>query len=115
LAKSVAQFEILPEADHNMVAGVLNPREMPGSTMVLFLRAAGNHPRNLARIEATREVLMDEGFGVEVVDAGGETLLAQQWTALHFGDYLSYYLAMAYGADPTPIQAIDDLKVRMRG
>ena len=114
LAKAVAQFEILPEADHNMVAGVEYPEELLGSTMVLFLRASLNHPRNLARIDVTKELLTVEGFNADFVEASGESLLAQQWTTLHFGDYLSYYLAMAYGIDPTPIEAIEDLKVRLR-
>jgi len=29
------------------------------------------------------------------------------------GDYLAYYLAMAYGVDPTPVMAIEDLKARL--
>ncbi len=114
LCKAVAQFEFLPEADHNMVAGVTNPEALFDSTMVLFLRGSLNHPRNLARIDVTKELLMVEGFGTDVVEACGNSLLAQQWTALHFGDYVSYYLAMAYGENPTPIAAIDDLKVRLK-
>jgi hypothetical protein len=27
-----------------------------------------------------------------------------------FGDYMAYYLAMGYGMDPTPIQALVDFK-----
>lgn len=114
LAKAVAQFEILPEADHNMVAGVLKPEDLFGSTMVLFLRAALNDPRNLARINHTKEQFMLEGFNTDFIDAQGDSYLAQQWTSLHFGDYTAFYLAMAYGVDPTPVEAIEDLKVRLR-
>ncbi len=114
LAKAVAQFEYLPEADHNMVAGVVNPEALFAETMVVFLRAANNHPRNLARIDVTREIMMVEGFNTDVVEAYGESPLAQQWTALHLGDYVGYYLAMAYAVDPTPVDAIEDLKVRLK-
>ncbi len=114
LSKAVAQFEFLPEADHNMVAGVVNPEALLAKTAIIFLRAAHNHPRNLARIDVTKEIMMVEGFNTDVVEARGETLLAQQWTALHFGDYVAYYMAMAYGVDPTPVAAIEDLKVRLR-
>lgn len=113
LAKAVAQFEALPEADHNMIAGVLNPEALFGSTMVVFLRATTCHPRNLLRVDATRQVLMVEGFNTDVLEAVGETRMAQQWSALHFGDYAAYYLAMAYGVDPTPVEAIEDLKRRL--
>ena len=110
LAKSVAQFEELPEADHNMVAGVVQPESLFGSTMVVFLRASLNHPRNIIRVDATNRILMVEGFGTNVIQARGDTRLAQQWTCLHFGDYTAYYLAMAYGIDPTPVVAIEGLK-----
>ncbi|MEJ2552115.1 MAG: bifunctional phosphoglucose/phosphomannose isomerase [Anaerolineales bacterium] len=114
LAKAVAQFEVLPEGDHNMVAGVVNPEALFAETMIVFLRAAHNHPRNLARIDVTREIMMVEGFNTDVVEGHGDSPLAQQWTALHFGDYVSYYLAMAYGVDPTPVDAIEDLKARLK-
>ena len=84
--------------------------------MALFLRAGLRHPRNLRpAIEATRQVLMVEGFNTDEVDGRRDDgRLAQQWTCLHFGDYVAYYLAMAYGVDPTPVAAIEDLKARLR-
>ncbi len=114
LAKAVAQFEELPEADHNMVAGVEAPESVFGQTMVVFLLANNLDPRNLQRTQVTRELLMVEGFNTDAIEAMGETRLAQQWTSLHFGDYASYYLAMAYGVDPTPVYAIEDLKERLK-
>ncbi len=113
LSKAVAQFEELPEANHNMVAGVLHPEALFAKTMVVFLRAGHIHLRNRLRVEATRETLMLEGFNTDVIEAAGESRLAQQWTCLHFGDYTAYYLAMAYGADPTPVEAIEGFKVRL--
>jgi glucose/mannose-6-phosphate isomerase len=83
--------------------------------MAVFLRASLDSPRLAARVEATRQVLMVEGFNTDVIEAAGATRLAQQWTCLHFGDYVAYYLAMSYGVDPTPVAAIEDLKRRLRG
>jgi glucose/mannose-6-phosphate isomerase len=37
------------------------------------------------------------------------------WTTILFGDYMAYYLAMAYGVNPTPVQALENLKAGMRG
>jgi glucose/mannose-6-phosphate isomerase len=114
IAKAWAQFEFLPEADHNTLAGVVNPSEMLNSTMILFLRARAYHPRNQLRTNITKEIFMLEGMGTDFFNAQGDSRLAQLWTTLHFGDYLSYYLAMAYGVDPTPVEAIEGLKVRLR-
>ena len=110
LAKAPAQYEELPEADHNVVAGTAGPGSLIGKTMAVFLRAGLDDPRLVRRVEVTRQLLMVEGYNTDTVDGVGECLLAQQWTALHYGDYAAYYLAIAYGVDPTPIPAIENLK-----
>lgn len=113
LAKAWAQFEVLPEADHNALAGLMQPENSLSNAMALFLRAPSYHPRNLLRTELTEQAYMLEGLNTDFVDALGETLLAQQWTALHLGDYMAYYLAMLYDTDPTPIQALEGFKKQL--
>jgi glucose/mannose-6-phosphate isomerase len=110
IAKSWSQYEDLPEADHNTLAGVVNPEEVLTRTMALFLLADANHPRNQRRIELTQKNFMLEGISTDRITARGKTRLAQMWTALQFGDFTAYYLAMAYGVDPTPVAAIENLK-----
>lgn len=114
LAKAPAQFEEIPEADHNVVAGTAGPESLLGKTMAVFLRASLDQPSLTRRVEATRHVLMVEGFNTDLIDGEGESLLGQQWTCLHYGDYAAYYLAIAYGIDPTPIPAIENLKDELR-
>jgi glucose/mannose-6-phosphate isomerase len=113
LAKAWAQFEVLPEANHNALAGLQHPDKAFSSAMALFLRARSYHPRNLLRTELTKQAYMLEGLNTDFVDAQGETPLAQQWTALHFGDYVAYYLAMLYEIDPTPIEALEGFKQQL--
>jgi glucose/mannose-6-phosphate isomerase len=113
IAKAWAQFEFIPEADHNTLAGTVNTDELLSHIMVLFLRSSTDHPRNILRLEHTRYGFMLEGLGTDTIDAQGEARLAQQWTILHFGDYMAYYLAMLYEVDPTPVTALQSLKARM--
>ena len=110
LSKTWAQFEFLPEADHNTLAGVLNPEDLLGRTFVLFLRSSADHPRNQVRSELTRKGMMLEGLNTDFVNAQGSSPLANLWTCLHFGDYTAFYLAMAYGVDPSPVPAIEAFK-----
>lgn len=114
LAKAWAQYDYLPEADHNTVAGIAYPEEQLTKMMALFLRAPSDHPRNRLRTDLTRKIFMMEGLNTDFYDAQGDFPLAHLWTALHFGDYQAYYLAMAYGVDPTPIPAISALKKEMQ-
>ncbi len=53
---------------------------------------------------------MLEGISTNLIKAKGKTRLSQMWTLIQFGDYTTYYLAMAYGVDPTPVAAIENLK-----
>lgn len=114
LAKTWAQFEALPEADHNTLAGVHYPPEGLMHTFTLFLRAPSYHPRNRLRANLTKKIFMLEALNTDFFDAPGETRLAHLWTALHFGDYMAYYLAIAYGVDPTPVEAIETLKTALK-
>lgn len=110
LAKAYAQFDFLPEADHNSLEGIFNPETLFGQSMVLFLRSPSDHPRNRLRSDLTRTTYMLEGLNTDFVDAQGNNPLSHLWTCLHFGDYVAYYLAMAYGADPAPVDTLENFK-----
>jgi len=115
IAKAVANFEFLPEADHNTLAGVLNPPEVvPPHVISLFLRAPSDHPRNKLRLKITRKTFMLEGLNADGYMAKGNSPIAHIWTTLHFGDYMAYYLAMAYGVDPTPVTSLENLKAALK-
>jgi len=115
VAKAVANFEFIPEADHNTLAGVLNPPEVvPPHVISLFLRAPSDHPRNKLRLKITRKTYMLEGLNADGYMAKGDSPIAHIWTALHFGDYMAYYLAMGYGVDPTPVDALESLKAALK-
>jgi glucose/mannose-6-phosphate isomerase len=115
VAKAGANFESIPEANHNALAGTLHPEEvlMPHMTN-LFLRAPSDHPRNRKRLDLTKEAFMLEGLNTDFLDARGDSPLAHMWTMILFGDYMAYYLAMAYGVDPTPVQALVNFKEAMK-
>jgi glucose/mannose-6-phosphate isomerase len=110
LAKAWGSYDVLPEANHNSLAGSLNPPETLNKIVVIFLRAQSDHPRNRKRADLTHQILMLNGIGTDYHEARGESRLANLWTALHFGDYTGYYLAMAYQVDPSPVEAIESFK-----
>jgi len=61
LAKAGANFEFLPEADHNTLAGTMYPEDVLNAhTMTIFLRSPSDHPRNRLRTELTKNAFMLE-------------------------------------------------------
>lgn len=109
-AKAWAQYEFLPEADHNTLAGTENPEILLSHIAALFLHSSFAHPRHQVRIDMTKRAFMLQGISTDIIEARGETPLAHLWTTLQFGDYVAYYLAMAYQVDPTPVSALDQFK-----
>ena len=105
IAKSMAQFESLPEADYGVLQGASMPEAILLHTMALFLRAASDQRPNRLRSNLTRRALMLEGVNTDFVDAQGDSPLDHIWTLIHMGDYIAFYLAAAYGVNPTPLAA----------
>ena len=99
-----------------MIAGTQHPESLIRQSMIVFLACsrATSTQNALLRTNLTREGLIVEGFNTDVIEGQGDTRLAQQWTCLHFGDYVAFYLAMAYGVDPTPAPSLEVLRERMK-
>jgi len=105
--------EELPEADHNAVVGYRLPEEVRKRAFILLLHSPHLHPRILLRYEATRGLLVEAGVEQEVIEARGRGPLAQMLSLVLYGDYVSYYLALLQGIDPTPTPPIQALKERL--
>jgi glucose/mannose-6-phosphate isomerase len=110
LAKAWAAFEGIPEMNHNALAGLRHPESLYEHTSAIFLRSDFDHARNRKRVEYSQGFFLEAGVAVDSVRARGEGKLAQMFSLLQFGDYVSYYLALAYGEDPTPIEVLNKLK-----
>ena len=112
-SKGWSFFEALPELNHNAVVGYQFPEELAEKVVVVMLTSSLDHPRHKVRFQVTQEILAKQGVSYETVEAQGESPLAQMLSAIFFGDYVSYYLAMLYEVDPTPVKVIDYLKERL--
>jgi len=109
-SKAWAFFELFPELNHNAVVGYDFPPEVRDRVFVVLLHSALFSPRSQLHYEATAKLLAESGVSKEVVEAVGETALAQVISLVLFGDYVSVYLAMLNETDPTPLGAVDFVK-----
>jgi glucose/mannose-6-phosphate isomerase len=113
-AKTCAFFDVLPELNHNTVVGIEFPPELLRRlALIQLISPRYEHPRVALRHQATHDLLLGEGIASDLIRAHGESRMAQQASLIQFGDYVSYYVAIAYGTDPTPIRPIDILKRRL--
>lgn len=108
-AKNIAWCGQLPEFNHNEFLGwTSHPEKKPYA--VVDLRSDREHPRVQKRFEVTERLLSGKRPSPEVVVVQGEDDLQQLLWAVVFGDFVSLYLAILNGINPTPVEAIEKFK-----
>lgn len=108
-AKAWAQVDRISDTCTITSNGILNPESLLNQMMAIFINSPCDRDWEKHYLDATRRLFMVEGVNTDFYQAFGNSLLENIWTAIQFGDYVSYYLAMAYGVDPTPIPSIDEI------
>ena len=112
-SKSWAFYETFPELNHNAVIGYQFPSELASKLYVVLLRCPSLHPRTLIRYQVTSELLEQNGISHQIVESRSQNELSQMMELIFLGDWVSYYMAILYQTDPTPVHAIDYLKKRL--
>lgn len=110
-AKSFASYSLLSELNHHLMEGLKNPLDK--KLFVLFLFSDLYSDRIKKRVELTKDVVGKNGVLFDEYRAGGSTKLSQVLNVLSFGGYLTYYLAMLYGQDPSLIPWVDYFKKQL--
>ena len=111
--KAWAFYEVFPELNHNATVGFPLPPEVVSRVYVVLLRSPLFNQRVKLRYEVTCELLERAGVKYEYVDSQGNSALSQMVSTVMMGDYVSYYLAILYRVDPSPVEVINYLKERL--
>lgn len=111
-AKIPAFSNVFPEFNHNEI-NAFGGLKFPFHAF--FLEDAEDHPRIKKRMNAVRKIAEKAGVEVTHIVSGGHCLLARALWLISLGDFVSYYVALAYRRDPTPVPVIEDLKGQLAG
>lgn len=112
-SKAWAFHEVFPELNHNAVVGYQFPSELSSKIFVVLLRSPLLPQRIKIRYQVACQLLDQANVDYQIVDGEGANPLSQIMSLVLFGDYVSYYLAILYKIDPTPVEAIDYLKEQL--
>lgn len=108
-AKVLAREDFLPASNHNDInAWTFDPRA--SACRVVILRDPKGSARVDQRASMTGKFAREGGAKVVDVRARGEGPLARALSATLVGDFVSVYLALLRGVDPTPVEVIARLK-----
>jgi glucose/mannose-6-phosphate isomerase len=112
-AKNWSAFDVMSELNHNAVVGFEHPPIAKEALTVLLLRSDRDNPRHKLRFEVTRELLDRARIPHRTLQFAGRNMLSEVLQMVYFTDYVSFYLALLNGADPSPVKSIDYLKDRL--
>jgi glucose/mannose-6-phosphate isomerase len=112
-AKLPAHSALVPELNHNEIVGWERPGALHRQTSVLVLRDAEDAQGVARRLTLTAEYARRQGAEVHEISSGEGGRLGRLASLVQWGDYLSLYLALLSGVDPTPIASIDEFKRRL--
>ncbi|MFD0685327.1 SIS domain-containing protein [Actinomadura fibrosa] len=130
-AKYPGVYGALPEANHNQVMAFdglfaaggspADPddffRDREGDAEhglhLVLLRDTEEHPQVRKRREASLLAARDRGVAVSELAAEGTHPLERIASLVALTDYVTVYLAITLGVDPTPVPVIQELKARI--
>jgi len=105
-----------PELNHNEIIGFVNYAKLGIPMHIIMLHDIADHKRVQKRMSITkkliREMTQDKIIFTDLA-INGDDLLARLFSAIFVGDMTSYYLALQYQTDPTPVDVIEKFKKEM--
>lgn len=111
-AKNVAFWNEYPEFNHNEFMGwASHPVEKPFA--VFDLVSHFEHSQVLKRFDVSDRLLSGRRPKANVVTLEGSTLLEQLLWGCILADFVSIYVAVLNGVDPTPVDLIEKLKAEL--
>lgn len=110
-AKQLAFYNTYPELNHNEFQGWLFPKDK--NLVALQLQSDLESEQMQKRMNVTKQLLANHGFDPIVVSAQGENRLQQLLSTILLGDYVSAYVAILNGIDPTPVELVEELKKKL--
>jgi glucose/mannose-6-phosphate isomerase len=106
-AKTPAFYNFFPELNHNEMVGFTNPQ---AKFFFILLHDKDAHSQISKRFGVTAELMKKNGMECEMIEVEGDSVLEKIFTTLYLGDWTSYYLALEYGQDPTPVDMVEEFK-----
>jgi len=110
-SKIICRYDEIPECNHNDIVGwSLNPEVSKKFTCILFRDSDNESVYISKRLNFMKKLFEEVSGNVIEIQVKGKKRLAKMLYAMYLGDFTSCYLGILRGIDPTPVDAITELK-----
>jgi|TARA_B100001750_G_scaffold39016_3_gene28251 glucose/mannose-6-phosphate isomerase len=111
--KMLAYNNSLPEMNHNEIEGWENNKGLFEQYYIIWLKDKDDHDRVKLRQNATLEILRKNGVKQSALKMKEKSFSERFLHMIHYGDWLSYWCAIAHESDPGPVEKIIQLKKKL--
>jgi glucose/mannose-6-phosphate isomerase len=112
-AKVMANIYEVPEMNHHALEGLSSPKNIKDKVHFILLDSGNYEQSKSKRMVLTEEVIGKQGFSSTRLRGEAESPLLEVLETIQFGAFVSFYLALLYKIDPTPIPWVDYFKKRL--
>ena len=110
-SKIICRYDEVSECNHNDIVGwSMNPDATKNFTCILFRDDDYESIYIKKRLDFMKNLFDDVAGNVLEIRPQGKKRLAKMMYAMYLGDFISCYLAILRKIDPTPVDAITELK-----
>lgn len=106
-SKTLCWYNVFPELNHNELQGWDQKND---AFALIILRNETDYPRTAKRIDISTEIIDDLDASIKEVYSKGNSPLERMLYLIHWGDWVSYYLAELKEVDSMDIRVISYLK-----
>jgi len=114
-SKILSFNHLFPELDHNEIVGWQEQKTLYKNFVIIVLKDKDDYYRNKVRMEITSFLLKNYPHKIIEVQSEGKSSLSRIFSLISLGDFISFYLAILNGVDPTPVERINVLKKKLAG
>lgn len=110
-AKSFSAFSPLPELNHHLMEGLKNPPDKRMKVLMIYSKLYSDVLKK--RVLLTKDVVTKNNIPVLEYEPIGNSKLSQVLNTLSFGAYITLFLSLQYGQDPSLIPWVDYFKEQL--
>jgi len=104
---------VIPELNHNEIIGWETFQEKLLNVKLITIVDNDYHSQIVKRFKITKELAQKKGVEIIVLKSNEKNIKVRIMDLIFLGDWITYYLAVLRGLDPSEIDYIDELKQRL--
>lgn len=112
-SKVMAFWNAIPSLHHDEAVGWDAPAAQLKGYHFTLIRDVEDTEKTAKRVDISAEILRERAGAVRVVHSEGQSRMARLFSIVYLADFVTLYVALVRGVDPTPVEVINLFKSKL--